>query len=110
MQSIEAIGHELAERLRGCDADYVEARLEEGQTSHIIYRGRDLESVGRAAAVGGNVRAMVKGGWGFVSFDSLDDLPGKVEMAIKQAQVVGGSENKLAPVEPVVDSAADEAR
>jgi len=101
--ALENIAHELAERLKQGAADYIEARLEESQTSHITYRGKELESIGRSEAVGGNVRAMVKGGWGFVSFNSLKDLPGRVEMAIRQAGLVGREKSQLAAVPPVVD-------
>jgi len=103
MLDIEIIGRELAEKLKGYRADYLEARLEESQTSHITYRGKELESVGRATAIGGNVRAMVKGGWGFVSFNNLDELQSKVELAVKQARLAGKEESKLAPVQPLVD-------
>ncbi|GAI52749.1 unnamed protein product, partial [marine sediment metagenome] len=47
---------------------------------------------------------MVKGAWGFVSFNDLNELPGRVELAVKQAQFAGNNEeSQLAPVEPVVD-------
>ena len=49
MSDIETLARELAEELKKHDADYIEARLEESQTSHITYRGRELESIGRAA-------------------------------------------------------------
>lgn len=104
--SLGNVAQELTELIRRGEADYIEAHLEESQASHIIYRGRELESIGRSEAVGGNVRAMVKGGWGFVSFNSLDDLPDRVEMAIKQAGLVGSETSRLAPVEPVVDRVA----
>ncbi len=103
MTDIEAIGHQLAEAVKGYSADYIEARLEESQQSHITYRGKELESIGQSTAVGGNVRALVRGGWGFVSFDNLSDLPGRIELAVKQARLVGKEESKLAPVEPIVD-------
>jgi len=103
MTYIEDIGRQLAEALKGCSADYIEARLEQSQTSYISYRGRELESIGRATATGGNVRALVKGGWGFISFNSLDELLGGIELAVKQAKLVGSEESELAPVEPVVD-------
>ena len=109
MPHIEAVGHQLAETLKKYSADYIEARLEESQSSHITYRGRKLESIGRSTAIGGNVRALVRGGWGFVSFNDLDELPGRVELAVKQAQLAGDKESKLAPVEPVVDTVATEA-
>jgi TldD protein len=46
---------------------------------------------------------MVKGGWGFVSFNSLDDMRGRVEMAISQARLVGSETSQLTAVPPVVD-------
>jgi TldD protein len=103
MTNIEAVGHQLADAVKKFSADYIEAHLEENQRSHITYRGRELESIGQTTAIGGNVRALVKGGWGFVSFNNLADLPGKVERAVKQAGLVGREESKLAPVEPIVD-------
>ena len=101
--TVEAVAQELTEVIKRYDADYIEARLEESQTSHITYRGRELESIGRATAVGGNVRALVRGGWGFVSFNNLDALPSRVELAVKQAKFAGSEVSKLAPAEPVVD-------
>jgi len=100
---IGEFGHRLVEALKKYNADYVEAHLEESQSSHITYRGRELESVGRATAIGGNVRALVKGGWGFVSFNNLDALESNVELAVKQARLVGNQESQLARVEPAVE-------
>ena len=108
MTDIEAIGRQLAEAVKGYSADYIEARLEQSQRSHITYRGKELESIGQAAAVGGNVRALVRGGWGFVSFNNLSDLPRRIELAVKQATLVGKEESKLAPVEPIVDIVSTE--
>jgi len=103
MTDIKVIAHHLAEILSRYSADYIEARLEESHTSYINYRGKQLDSIGRANAVGGNVRAMVKGAWGFVSFNDLSELQNRVELAVKQAQLAGNEESQLAPVEPVVD-------
>ena len=104
MPHIEVIGHKLAESLNGYSADYIEAHLEESQGSYITYRGRELESTGRTTAVGGNIRALVRGGWGFASFNNLDELPGKVKLAVKQAGLVSNGKSKLAKVAPVVDT------
>ncbi len=109
MTDIEAIGRQLADTLKGYQADYIEVHLEESQTSHITYRGRELESIDRRTATGGNVRALVKGGWGFISFNNLDELAGRIELAVKQAQSVGSKQSKLATVEPVVDTVPAEA-
>ncbi len=106
MTDVQAIAHQLAEVINRCSADYIEARLEESQTSYISYRGRELDSIGRAGAIGGNVRAMAKGAWGFVSFNDFNELPGRVELAIKQAQFAGNEQSQLAPAEPVMDTSA----
>jgi TldD protein len=53
-------------------------------------------------SVGGNVRALVKGGWGFVSFNSFAELPGRVEMAVRQATLAAEKESHLAPVKTAV--------
>ena len=108
--TIDAVSRQLAENIRKNDADYLEARLEEAQTSHITYRGKELDSIGRSSGIGGNVRALVKGGWGFVSFNSFKDLPVRVAAAVKQARVVGGEVSHLAETEPVVDSVSEEAK
>ncbi len=71
MTHIEAIAHELAEALKKYNADYIEARLEESQTSYITYRGKELENIGRSTAAGGNVRALVKGGWDLSALTAL---------------------------------------
>ncbi len=104
MAHIDIIGHQLADSLKKHNADYIEVHLEESQSSQITYRGKKLESVNKSSAVGGNVRAMVKGGWGFVSFNSLSNLPKRVETAVKQARFVSGGGSQLAEVEPSVDT------
>jgi TldD protein len=105
MPDITESARRLAEIIAGYQADYIEARLEESQASHITYRGRELESIGKKRAVGGSVRALVKGGWGFTSFNDLSDLSGRVESAVKQARLAGGKQKiELAPVAAVTDS------
>ncbi len=84
-------------------ADYIEIRLEESESSHVTYRGRELEAIDRATSAGGNVRALVKGGWGFTSFNGMDHLPDRIEQAIRQARYVSGETSSLAEVTPVVD-------
>jgi TldD protein len=104
MPDIQTAASRIAEDLKKYKADYIEARLEESQRSHLTYRGKELESVGQSAAVGGNIRALVRGGWGFVSFNDLDNLPQRIELAVKQAALVGKEKSQLAPVEPIVDT------
>jgi len=103
LPSIEEIGHRIAEELKKHCADHIEAHLEQTVSSHITYRGKELESIGKGSGIGGNIRAQVKGGWGFTSFNNLDDLPARIGLAVKQANLAGNSESQLAEVPPVVD-------
>jgi TldD protein len=107
MTDIREVSRQLAESFKKHRVDYIEARLEESQRTNITYRGKELESAGQSTAVGGNIRALVKGGWGFVSFNDLKDLPQRVERAVKQAKLVGKEKSRLAPVEPIVDTVAN---
>ena len=98
----------IVNSLRGHKADYVEIRLEETRITRIVYRGERLEEVGRTSSLGGNVRALVKGGWGFVSFNNINKLRDKVELAVKQARLTAKEDFKLSQTEPIIDIVADE--
>ncbi len=104
MPEIENIARGLADELKNHKADYLEARFEESENSHILYRGKEMESIGRSTASGGNVRALVKGGWGFTSFNDFNNLPGRVASAAEQAAAAGSGKSELAEIEPAVDN------
>jgi TldD protein len=53
--------------------------------------------------MGGNVRALVKGGWGFVSFNDVNKLRDKAELAVNQARIVGKETSEFSQSEPVID-------
>ncbi|MEK9659052.1 MAG: TldD/PmbA family protein [Chloroflexota bacterium] len=99
----EAIRERIQSALKGVEAQYIEVHVEEASSSHLRYRGRELEEVGRSSSLGGNVRALTGGGWGFVNFNDLTELPAKVRQAVNQARLVGGERIDLAEVAPVVD-------
>jgi TldD protein len=103
MPQIEESAQSLNAELKKGKADYLEARFEENQSSLIAYRGKILESIGRANVSGGNVRALVKGGWGFTSFNSFDKLNDRVSLAVEQARSTGAGKSNLASVEPAVE-------
>lgn len=95
--------------LRRSTAEYCEVRIEETEETSVRFRGKDIELVSENISVGGNVRALYRGGWGFVSFNRLDDLDRKVDQACAQARILGEKLNKdirLYPVDPVVDCVA----
>jgi TldD protein len=93
----------MTEALRDCGAEYAEVRLETAAATRIQFRGKELEDIGRTGSTGGCARALVKGGWGFVSFNDADDLREKVALAVSQARLVGSGASNLAAVDPVVD-------
>jgi len=92
----------MQDAIRGHGADYVEIRLEESDSTRIQYRARELEEIGRTSGRGGSVRAAVKGGWGFVSFNDTEDLKSRVKLAVEQARAVGNEKTDLAEIEPSV--------
>ena len=92
----------IEDALKNQSADYIEVRVEEKQSTRIAYRGKNLEEIGRSTGIGGCVRAAYRGGWGFVSFNDLDELRDKVSLAISQARLVGKEKTHLADVDPVV--------
>jgi TldD protein len=94
---------EIERAVRSHDADYVEVRLDDTTTNRLVYRGRELEEIGRTRSFGGNVRALVRGGWGFVSFNEPSELGKRVEEAVTAARQVGREASMLAEVEPVID-------
>ncbi len=95
--------NQFADAMRGHDADYIEIHAEESQSTNIVYRGERLEEVGRSRTSGGDVRALAKGSWGFVSFNQFDKLRDKVALAAEEAKLASREEVKLSPTEPVVD-------
>jgi len=83
-------------------ADYVEIRLEKKESNSIRYQGDKLDKIDCAQHIGGNVRALVKGGWGCITFNQYDNLREKVEQAINIAALVGKSKSMLSEI-PVVN-------
>lgn len=87
-------------------ADYIEIRVEESLITSVVYVGKELERLGESSSLGGCVRAAVKGGWGVASFNSMDDLPEKVKLAVSMARLVGREETRLAPQTAIHESLA----
>jgi TldD protein len=81
--------------------DFLAIRVEEAEGTNILLRGDRLETLSEGIAIGGQVRACHKGGWGFAAFNELTTLAERVEEAISAAKLVGEEETLLAAVEPV---------
>ena len=86
----------ITRALSAADADYAEVRLHRGLATRVSYSGQELEDIGEVAGLGGSVRALLDGGWGFVSFNDIDRLPDYVRRACDQARQVGGGKDRLA--------------
>ncbi len=91
----------LTEALSRQNADYLEIRLEEYESTNIRFQGKEMEKISSSQERGGNVRALVKGKWGFVTFNRWEDVTEKVKQAIAIASLIGQKQSKWAPVEPV---------
>ena len=85
----------------GNRVDFLSIRLEESEGTNIFLRGDRLETLSEGIAIGGQVRACHKGGWGFASFNQLSTLAERVEEAITAAKLVGEEETLLAPIESI---------
>ena len=94
----------LLSALRRQKADYIEIRLDDSSSSRLVFRGHRLEEAARTSNAGGNVRALVKGGWGFVSFNDIDKLADHVTLAVEQARHGEKEESKFSRVAPAVDT------
>ena len=94
----------IDDALAGNGADYCEVRIEETDSTRLTWRGKSLEDIAQTSGRGGNVRALVNGGWGFVSFNDLTGLKKRVADAVSQARAAGGDGNHFADVGAHVDS------
>ncbi len=100
--------NQFTDALKEHNADYVEVHFEESETTRIICRSGSWEEISRTCSSGGNIRALVKGSWGFVSFNHLDKLRGKVMLAVDEARLASGEEFGFPAAEPVVDTVTQE--
>ena len=81
--------------------DFLTIRLERSQETSILLRSSKIETLSESIALGGQVRACYRGGWGFAAFNDLDTLIERIEEAIASARTIGESETILAEIEPV---------
>ena len=93
----------LVQALKVHDVEYADIRIEDDLSSWIVFQGPDLDRINSFRIVGGIVRALYKGGWGYATFNDLDDLEKRVKEACETARLVGKQQTYYAPAEPVVD-------
>ena len=89
----------LQEALKRSRADYTEIRVEEKESTQVVYRGKELENASSTLDRGGIVRCLMrKNGWGIATFNNLDDLFSMVDRAYECARV-GQAERPVELVE-----------
>ncbi len=93
----------LTEAIKQQNVEYADIRVEDKTNTWVNFRGPDLDTIGSARTVGGIVRALYKGGWGYATFNDLEDLPKRVHEACETARLVGTGTTYFAPNQPVVD-------
>ncbi|MCX6035714.1 MAG: TldD/PmbA family protein [Chloroflexi bacterium] len=93
----------IQEALKRSKADYTEIRIEEKESTRVVFRGKELEVANANIDKGGIIRCLIKDkGWGVATFNNLDDLLNKAEQTYQCAQVGSVPEPiELASVEPV---------
>ncbi len=86
--------------LRGSKADYTEIRIEQRDATTVAFRGKNLETASAVIDTGGIVRCLCRNnGWGVATFNSLDDLPARVEQAYQCARAAHSEQPiELAPI------------
>ena len=67
--------------LRKSNADYTEIRIESVISSWVNFRDKDLDNIGSSKTLGGIVRSLVRGGWGYAVFNDITDLETRVKEA-----------------------------
>jgi TldD protein len=92
--------NDLIQRYRA-QADYIAIRLESSEGADVLLRGDKIETISEGISIGGQVRVCHKGGWGFASFNRLDNLAERLEEAITAAKWVGNEETVLAPIDVI---------
>lgn len=64
-------------------------------------RGDRFETLSDVIVLGGQVRACYRGGWGFTSFNRMEDIATQIENTIAVARLIGDDETLLSPIEPI---------
>jgi TldD protein len=75
----------IDQTLKNKKSDYKEIRIEESVSTRINYNGKTRENVSINSHFGGSTRAMCNGGWGFTSFNEIQQAPAKMSESIELA-------------------------
>lgn len=97
----------LADVLSGVASQYADIRVEESDNTDIVYRGRELDDIGRSVERGGCLRVFHNGNWASASFNRIDeklaDLAREVASAV---EAMPAKPETLGTLQAVSDSVA----
>jgi TldD protein len=100
----QAVHDRLTAALKGLDTPYAEIRIERRESTYLVFRGDQLETVDTTIDYGGFARALApRGGWGVVTFTGEADLRQHLLDAIRLACTIEAPSVQLAPIDPIVD-------
>ncbi len=97
----------LKKAIQGLDADYIDIRTEQGESTSMTWLGPVLESIGTKFTLGGCIRACVDGGWGFATFNRPEEAAESARLACRMAELARAEKTELAAVEPVIAEIGD---
>ena len=97
-----AVKNRLTQAVKKATVDYLDVRFEHTDHTRIHFQKTELQSISSNESTGGIVRAHHKGGWGQVTFDSLNDLDHAISEACECAKLVGIATTTLAD-QPIID-------
>lgn len=92
----------IEESIKGLNAQYIEVRIEDTLITEIVFQGKNLEVITENHNYGGCVRALVNGGWGFVSFNDVDNLKSAVQTAVHIADLVASERKEKTSLSPIM--------
>ena len=73
----------IADNSNNDRVDYHEIRIEETDSTRLVYKGRELDNISQNCGLGGNVRIAYKGAWAFSSFNSLSGIKNKKRIILQ---------------------------
>lgn len=86
----------------GTDADYLDIRVEESESSRVIYRGKELDDISRTFELGGCLRAFSRGNWLVATFNRVDDsLRELVRDLCREVRALPARTTELPKLEPL---------
>ena len=81
--------------ISSADCEYADIRLAVSESTGISLSKDNVESVTAGESVGGSVRILKNGSWGFVTFNNLDSLERYFDSALKASMMVNAPEKSV---------------